>query len=148
MSEDQRHHPEAQVHSITDADEAASIEARKRFHAYAFKMALRVVLMIAGAIVSQWNLWIALVLLGCAVVIPWFAVVDANVEKVDKKHPRPASYVDGAPLASLETSSSSKTDDTEPGSAGSAEPEGATSDDDAPTTIQGEWAEDQDEDKP
>ncbi|MDR2254724.1 MAG: DUF3099 domain-containing protein [Arthrobacter sp.] len=68
------------VHAITDAREAASIESRKRMRSYGIKMALRAVLFVAGAIIAAtWNIWVGVALLAVSAILPWIAVVDANL---------------------------------------------------------------------
>lgn len=72
--------PVAQVHAVTDANEAASIESKQRLRAYSIKMALRVVFFVGGAIVAvTWNKWVGLALLGVSAVLPWLAVMGANL---------------------------------------------------------------------
>lgn len=69
----------AAEYSITDAQEAASLEARHRHRMYALKMTLRVICFPLGGIIAYYgNLWVGLGLLLFATVIPWFAVVSAN----------------------------------------------------------------------
>ena len=93
--------PAPTVHSISDAQEAASLESRRRLRSYGLKMLLRAVLMIAGAVVAAtWNLWVGLGLLAASAVIPWLAVVDANVIDTRESDAQ-ASYVDGPPLDAL-----------------------------------------------
>lgn len=71
-------HP--RVHAITDAREAASIEASKRMRSYGIKMALRAVLFVLGAIIAAtWNIWVGVALLAASAILPWIAVVDANL---------------------------------------------------------------------
>lgn len=41
-------------------------------------MAMRIVLLVAAALLVQWSLWAALVVAGISVVLPWVAVVMAN----------------------------------------------------------------------
>lgn len=80
MSGSERHSRTHHVHSITDAAEAASIESRQRFISYSIKMALRLVFFVAGAIIAvTWNLWVGLVLLGISAILPWVAVMGANL---------------------------------------------------------------------
>lgn len=80
MSGSEQHGREPQVHSITDASEAASIEARQRFISYSIKMALRLVLFVAGAIIAvNWNIWVGLAMLAVSAVLPWIAVMGANL---------------------------------------------------------------------
>ncbi|MGO3153528.1 MAG: DUF3099 domain-containing protein [Galactobacter sp.] len=84
---------DAQVHSVTSANEAASIESRQRLRAYAIKMGLRVVFFVVGAIVAvTWNEWVGLILMGISAVLPWFAVMGANLI-------RPPEQVKGASFA-------------------------------------------------
>lgn len=66
-------------YSITDAQEAASLEARHRHRMYALKMTLRVICFPLGGILAYYvNIWLGLGLLIFATIIPWFAVVSAN----------------------------------------------------------------------
>lgn len=66
-------------YSITDAQEAASLEARHRHRMYAIKMTLRVICFPLGGILAYYvNIWLGLGLLVFATIIPWFAVVSAN----------------------------------------------------------------------
>lgn len=66
-------------YSITDAQEAASLEARHRHRMYALKMTLRVICFPLGGILAYYvNIWLGLGLLVFATIIPWFAVVSAN----------------------------------------------------------------------
>lgn len=66
-------------YSITDAQEAASLEARHRHRMYALKMTLRVICFPLGGILAYYvNIWLGLGLLIVATIIPWFAVVSAN----------------------------------------------------------------------
>jgi Na+(H+)/acetate symporter ActP len=60
---------------------------------YAIKMGLRVVFFVAGAIIAvTWNKWIGLILMGVSAVLPWFAVMGANLI-------RPPEQVMGAEYA-------------------------------------------------
>jgi hypothetical protein len=69
-----------QVHTVTSAGEAASIESKQRLRAYAIKMGLRVVLFVGGAIVAvTWNEWVGLGMLAVSAVLPWVAVMGANL---------------------------------------------------------------------
>ncbi|MGO1319215.1 MAG: DUF3099 domain-containing protein [Galactobacter sp.] len=80
MRREQEPAEETQVHSVTSANEAASIESRQRLRAYAIKMGLRVVFFVSGAIIAvTWNEWVGLILMGISAVLPWFAVMGANL---------------------------------------------------------------------
>ena len=66
-------------YSITDAQEAASLEARHRHRMYAIKMTLRVICFPLGGILAYYvNIWLGLGLLVFATIIPWFADESAN----------------------------------------------------------------------
>ncbi|MCT1686853.1 DUF3099 domain-containing protein [Pseudoglutamicibacter cumminsii] len=98
-------------YSITDAQEAASLEARHRHRMYALKMTLRVICFPLGGILAYYvNIWLGLGLLIFATIIPWFAVVSANAIQpsstvdptwADKQVPTelPTSYVDASTRA-------------------------------------------------
>ncbi len=80
MSKNEPNPEQPRVHAITDAREAASIEARKRMRSYGIKMALRAVLFVSGAIIAAtWNIWVGVALLAASAILPWIAVVDANL---------------------------------------------------------------------
>lgn len=80
MSKNEPSPEQPRVHAITDAREAASIEASKRMRSYGIKMALRAVLFVSGAIIAAtWNIWVGVALLAASAILPWIAVVDANL---------------------------------------------------------------------
>lgn len=95
-------------YSITDAQEAASLEARHRHRVYALKMTLRVICFPLGGILAYYvNIWLGLGLLIFATIIPWFAVVSANAIQpsssidptwADKQAPTelPTAFVDAS----------------------------------------------------
>jgi|GEM_PF-2624486 len=125
------------VHSISDAQEAASVESRHRLRSYGFKMGLRAVLMIAGAIAAvYWNIWVGVGLLAASAVLPWIAVVDANLIDT-RESDRRASYVDGPPRDALTGAPGSG----EPSAPDAASPGRTTPAAGSDDVIRGEWAE-------
>lgn len=167
---------EPRVHSITDAAEAASIESRKRLRAYVIKMAFRVVFFVAGALLAHAGYyWWGLAMLVIATILPWVAVMGANLIKDPETSDEDASYVT-APLlpqlgANARPDGEQKAEaDHGAGEAGRAEPDApaagttggsasagsSTADSSAAPSnddfhgdvISGEWAEDDDLDAP
>lgn len=107
------------MHSITDAHEAASIESHQRIRAYVIKMAFRVVFFLSGALLAHaGHLWWGLALLAIATILPWMAVMGANLIKDSPAPPGDVTFVDGPLLDQLGTGSGS-----EPGSGSESESE-------------------------
>lgn len=105
------------MHSITDAHEAASIESHQRIRAYVIKMAFRVVFFLSGALLAHaGHLWWGLALLAIATILPWMAVMGANLIKDSPAPPGDVTFVDGPLLDQLGTGSGS-----EPGSESESE---------------------------
>ncbi|RKW71082.1 DUF3099 domain-containing protein [Galactobacter caseinivorans] len=87
---------EPHVHSITDANEAASIESHQRIRAYVIKMAFRVVFFVVGALLAHAGyIWWGLALLVIATILPWMAVMGANLIKDPPQAPGGVTFVDG-----------------------------------------------------
>lgn len=107
------------MHSITDAHEAASIESHQRIRAYVIKMAFRVVFFLSGALLAHaGHLWWGLALLAIATILPWMAVMGANLIKDSPAPPGDVTFVDGPLLDQLGTGSGS-----DPGSGSESESE-------------------------
>lgn len=66
---------EPEVYSITNAQTPHSESVDSRFKAYAIKMALRIVCIIAAIYTHGWLMWVFIIGAG---VLPWVAVVHAN----------------------------------------------------------------------
>lgn len=66
---------EDEVHQITNAETRQSVDVDSRFKSYAFRMALRVVCIIAALFTHG---WVQIALIVGAAIIPWVAVVAAN----------------------------------------------------------------------
>lgn len=116
------------VHAISNAHDAASIESSKRMRSYGIKMGLRAIFFVSGALIAAyWNIWVGLALLAASAVLPWIAVMDANLIH-DGDAGGGASYVDAPPADALESPVSE---------------DEAPDDDLGPDTIDGEWVEDE-----
>lgn len=63
---------------VTGAALSRDEELRSRKKRYVITMAMRIVLLVAAALLVRWSLWAALVVAGISVVLPWVAVVMAN----------------------------------------------------------------------
>lgn len=97
-------------YSITDAQEAASLEARHRHRMYALKMTLRVICFPLGGILAYYvNIWLGLGLLIFATIIPWFAVVSANA--IQPSSTVDPSWADKQAPTELPTSFADSSDD-------------------------------------
>ena len=97
-------------YSITDAQEAASLEARHRHRMYAIKMTLRVICFPLGGILAYYvNIWLGLGLLIFATIIPWFAVVSANA--IQPSNTVDPSWADKQVPTQLPTSSADSSGD-------------------------------------
>ncbi|MDO4917458.1 MAG: DUF3099 domain-containing protein [Rothia sp. (in: high G+C Gram-positive bacteria)] len=68
-------HDKPEVHSITGAQAPHSESVDDRFKAYALKMALRVVCIVAACFSHGWLMW---AFIAGAAILPWVAVVFAN----------------------------------------------------------------------
>lgn len=113
MNSQHGEHREPRVHSITDASEAASIESHQRIRAYVIKMAFRVVFFIAGALLAHAGyLWWGLALLIVATVLPWMAVMGANLIKDSPAPPSDVTYVDGPLRDQLNAAPTEEKDNT------------------------------------
>ncbi len=63
---------------VTGAALSRDEEFRSRKKRYVITMSMRIVLLIAAALLVRWSLWAALVIAFISVVLPWVAVVMAN----------------------------------------------------------------------
>lgn len=114
---------DSQVHSITDAATAHSEEMRERMIKYSVAMGIRMVCLILVFVVDG---WFKIIPVAGAVFLPWIAVVIANGS--DKAEVHSDYLLDAAPLAELEAPESP-----------------AAAADEAPTVLQGELIEDEDD---
>ena len=81
MSSKRRHpgDPEGEVHKITTAPEPLAVDMSRRQSRYLMQMSVRVVCFLIA--VFTWNhvpMWVSLILLVAAVVLPYSAVLFAN----------------------------------------------------------------------
>ncbi|MCH6470456.1 DUF3099 domain-containing protein [Sinomonas sp. 5-5] len=94
---DERSSEDPEVHSITTAAEAHSVDMHKRMVRYATAMGIRVVCIVALFFLDG---WLKLVAVAGAVFLPWVAVVIANAQ--DKADTTSEGLLDAPPLAELE----------------------------------------------
>lgn len=102
---------DAEVHSITDAAGAHSVDMHKRMVKYALAMGIRMVCLILIFVVDG---WFKLIPVAGAVFLPWIAVIIANGS--DLAEARSDLLLDSAPLAELAAPADPAGND-EPGSA-------------------------------
>ncbi|MFJ5860017.1 DUF3099 domain-containing protein [Pseudarthrobacter sp. NPDC092439] len=102
---------DAEVHSITDAAAAHSVDMHKRMVKYALAMGIRMVCLILIFVVDG---WFKLIPVAGAVFLPWIAVIIANGSDLAEGHSD--LLLDSAPLAELEAPALPGSGD-EPGSA-------------------------------
>lgn len=102
---------DAEVHSITDAAGAHSVDMHKRMVKYALAMGIRMVCLILIFVVDG---WFKLIPVAGAVFLPWIAVIIANGS--DLAEARSDLLLDSAPLGELEAPTEPDNSD-EPGSA-------------------------------
>ncbi|WP_052206837.1 DUF3099 domain-containing protein [Sinomonas humi] len=95
--EDERSSEDPEVHSITTAAEAHSVDMHKRMVRYATAMAIRVVCIVALFFLDG---WLKLIAIAGAVFLPWVAVVIANAQ--DKAETTSDGLLDAPPPAQLE----------------------------------------------
>lgn len=88
---------DAEVHSITDAAAAHSVDMHKRMVKYALAMGIRMVCLILIFVVDG---WFKLIPVAGAVFLPWIAVIIANGSDLAEGHSE--LLLDSAPLAELE----------------------------------------------
>lgn len=100
-----------EVHSITDAAGAHSVDMHKRMVKYALAMGIRMVCLILIFVVDG---WFKLIPVAGAVFLPWIAVIIANGSDLAEAHSD--LLLDSAPLAELEAPAGPANSD-EPGSA-------------------------------
>ncbi|MFD5277742.1 DUF3099 domain-containing protein [Pseudarthrobacter sp. NPDC058362] len=101
---------DAEVHSITDAAAAHSVDMHKRMVKYALAMGIRMVCLILIFVVDG---WFKLIPVAGAVFLPWIAVIIANGSDLAEGHSD--LLLDSAPLAELEAPAAAGVDD-DPGS--------------------------------
>lgn len=63
---------------VTGAALSRDEEFRSRKKRYVITMAMRIVLLVAAALLVRWSLWVALAIAFVSIVLPWVAVVMAN----------------------------------------------------------------------
>ncbi|WP_334171156.1 DUF3099 domain-containing protein [Sinomonas sp.] len=95
--EDERSSDDPEVHSITTAAEAHSVDMHKRMVRYATAMGIRVVCIVLLFFLDG---WLKLIAVAGAVFLPWVAVVIANAQ--DKADTTSDGLLDAPPLAELE----------------------------------------------
>ncbi|WP_309079895.1 DUF3099 domain-containing protein [Zhihengliuella sp.] len=110
------------MYTITEAEEAHSVDVHSRMFKYTLTMGIRVACFIAAFFfLDSWFVWVCL---AGATFLPWVAVVIANGAGRDHLRDTPASFVDPPQQAALEAR---PTDD--------AGPDGH----DGPETMEGEF---------
>ncbi|WP_344879553.1 DUF3099 domain-containing protein [Zhihengliuella alba] len=108
------------MHTITDAEEAHSVDVHSRMFKYTLTMGIRVACFIAAFFfLDSWFVWVCL---AGATFLPWVAVVIANGAGRDHLRSAPASYAEAPGQPALEA-----------GPAGGPEPEPR-----GPETMEGE----------
>ncbi|PRZ43648.1 Protein of unknown function (DUF3099) [Antricoccus suffuscus] len=63
---------------VTGAALSRDEELRSRKKRYVITMVMRIVLLVAAALLVKWSLWVALAVMVVGVFLPWVAVVMAN----------------------------------------------------------------------
>lgn len=86
----------AEVHAISQAQDAHSLGVDSRMKRYALKMALRVVCIVIAVFTHGWVMWAAI---AGAAILPWVAVVLAN--GTDRAEVRNVDYLLHAPRPEL-----------------------------------------------
>ncbi len=94
--EDERSSEDPEVHSITTAAEAHSVDMHRRMVRYATAMGIRVVCI---ALLFFLDGWLKLVAIAGAVFLPWIAVVIANSQ--DRADTSSDGLLDAPPAAEL-----------------------------------------------
>ncbi|MBT0995293.1 DUF3099 domain-containing protein [Cellulomonas sp. DKR-3] len=81
---------EPEVHRITAAPEPLAVDVARRQQRYLIQMGIRVVCFLVAVVTwSHAPLWLSLVLIVAAVVLPYVAVIFANAGRERRDEPEP-----------------------------------------------------------